>query len=102
MHTIERCGSEMAGPMLLCYLYAMRLAQSKSLIANRQLKIKLMTLTKTIFFCTYKSAETKGAWRKSREYPTIDALTSAMLPYLREHPNTQVTYQTRNQFTSQP
>lgn len=61
-----------------------------------------MTETKTEFFCTYKNAETKGAWRKSREYPTIDALMGAMLPYLRKYPNTQVTFQTRNQFTSQP
>ena len=61
-----------------------------------------MTLTKIIFFCTYKSAETKGAWRKSREYPSIDALMSAMTPYLRKYPSCQVTYQTRSQFTSQP
>lgn len=61
-----------------------------------------MTQTKTFFLCTYKSAETKGEWRKSREYESIDALMSAMLPYLRKCPSCQVTYQTRNQFTSQP
>lgn len=61
-----------------------------------------MTQTTTKFFCTYKSAETKGEWRKSREYSSIDALISAMLPYLRKHPSCQVTYQTCNSFTSQP
>lgn len=61
-----------------------------------------MTQTIEKFFCTYKSAETKGAWRKSREYPTIDALISAMTPYLRKYPRAQVTFQTANSFTSQP
>jgi len=58
-----------------------------------------MTTTTTKFFCTYKNAETKG-WAASKRYPSIDALISAMTPYLREHPHTQVTFQTENSFTS--
>lgn len=59
-----------------------------------------MTETKTKFFCTYKSAETKGKWVSSKKYPSIDALLRAMTPYLTEHPHTQVTYQTESSFTS--
>lgn len=58
-----------------------------------------MTQATTVFFCTYKSAETKSEWRKSKEYNSIDTLLGAMLPYLRKYPNAQVTYQTRNIYT---
>jgi hypothetical protein len=92
----------MAGPMLLCYLYAVRLAQTKSLIANRQLKLTAMTQTTTKFFCTYKNAETKGQFVSSKKYPSTEALLQAMTPYLAKHPFTLVQYQTENSFTSQP
>lgn len=61
-----------------------------------------MTQTITKFFCTYKSAETKGQWASSKKYPSIEALVKAMTPYLVSHPHTLVQYQTENSFTSQP
>lgn len=61
-----------------------------------------MTQTTTKFFCTYKSAETKGQWVSSKKYPSIEKLLQAMTPYLTEHPRTLVQYQTEHSFTSQP
>lgn len=49
----------------------------------------------TVHFCTYRCNATNNAWRKSREYESIDALLDAMRPYMRQNPNIQVTYQTR-------
>lgn len=59
-----------------------------------------MIQTTTKFFCTYKNAETKGQWVSSRKYPSIEALQSAMNPYLTKHPFTLVQYQTEDKFAS--
>lgn len=59
-----------------------------------------MTQATTVFFCTYKSAETKSEWRKSKEYKSMRDMLGAMLPYLEKYPNAQVTYQTRNIYTA--
>lgn len=57
----------------------------------------------TAHFCTYcNRADTKGEWRKSREYPSVGELLKAMLGYLTKYPNTQVTFQTRNIYTLEP
>ena len=79
-------------------------AQTKSLVDNNQIHIIFMAQTSTTaFFCTYcNRADTKGEWRKSREYPSIEALLKAMASYLTKYPNTTVTYQTRNVYTLQP
>ena len=62
-----------------------------------------MAQSTTAFFCTYcNRADTKGEWRKSREYPSVEALLKAMTPYLAKYPNTQVTYQTRTVYSLQP
>ena len=62
-----------------------------------------MAQSTTAFFCTYMNrADTKGEWRKSREYPSIEALLKVMTSYLTKYPNTTVTYQTRNVYTLQP
>lgn len=56
-----------------------------------------MAQTTTVHFCTYMNrADTKGDWRKSREYNSVADLLKAMTPYLTKFPNTTVTYQTRN------
>ena len=65
-----------------------------------------MTQTTTKFFCTYQNAETKKenkwGWKRSKNYPSIEALVKAMTSYLVSHPHTLVQYQTENSFTSQP
>lgn len=62
-----------------------------------------MTQSTTAFFCTYMNrADTKGEWRKSREYSSVEALLKAMTPYLAKYPCTTVTFQTRNVYTLQP
>lgn len=55
-----------------------------------------MAKATTAYFCTYmNSADTKGEWRKSREYPSMKALLGKMVSYLEKYPHTMVTYQTR-------
>ena len=55
-----------------------------------------MAQATTAFFCTYMNrADTKGEWRKSREYSSIEELLKKMAPYLAKYPRTTVTYQTR-------
>ena len=49
----------------------------------------------TAYFCTYKNAETKGMWRKSREYQSVNELLNAMSSYLTENPRTLVQYQSK-------
>lgn len=46
------------------------------------------------YFCTYKNKETNG-WQKSRSYTSIDILMDKMKPYMENHPNTTVQFQTR-------
>ena len=58
-----------------------------------------MTKQVTVHFCTYRNAETKGQWHKSREYPTVDFLLRAMTNYLAKFPNTTVSFQTRKVYT---
>lgn len=54
----------------------------------------------TVFFCTYMNrADTKGEWRKSREYPSMEYLLQKMTPYLVKFPKTTVTYQTRTVYS---
>lgn len=61
------------------------------------------TQAQTVHFCTYMNrADTKGDWRKSREYPSMEKMLAAMLPYLIKYPCTTVTYQTRNVYIPKP
>ncbi len=58
------------------------------------------TKKQTAYFCTYmNSADTRGEWRKSREYTSMQALLSKMLAYLEKYPRTTVTYQTRTVYS---
>ena len=55
-----------------------------------------MAQATTAFFCTYMNrADTKGEWRKSREYSSMKDLLAKMTPYLTKYPRTTVTYQVR-------
>lgn len=49
---------------------------------------------KTVYFCSYKNKQTNGAWRKSREYSSVEDLLKAMTAYLTENPRTTVQYNT--------
>lgn len=56
----------------------------------------------TVHFCTYRNAETKGKWHRSREYRSMEKMLAAMLPYLATYPCTTVTFQTRNVYIPLP
>ena len=60
------------------------------------------TQAQTVHFCTYNNAETKGEWRKSREYSSMEKMLAAMQPYLIKYPRTTVTFQTRNVYIPKP
>jgi hypothetical protein len=47
-----------------------------------------------VYFCTVKNKETKE-WQKSHEYSTMSMLLEKLGSYLENHPNTQVSFQTR-------
>ena len=76
-----------------------KLAKLLSTLSNRNVKPKNERVMsnpepKVVHFCSYKNRETKG-WQKSREYDSIKALMTAMMPYMENHPNTTVQYLTR-------